>query len=528
MSNEINIGILVVHGIGDQKEFGCLKGVAESIVDSLQSEINKGYVEISVDINCAETGTFQSDHPSWQKGKNAPINVHIKPSGYKKNYNLHLREVWWADIDRPQNLGKFIKFWLWGLSLWKTAPLENYPILNDPDKNLENLKWYTSEDEKKASRRIARFEYFLIGLFLILCQPFLFILQKIFISLNINFPVSIIADYMGKLRLYQQAEGSGKNLIEDFNIPPRFSIQRRMINALVRMAISNYDRWYVWSHSLGSIVAYNAFSMPEATLSHYVSHSMWKEIEKWDDKKPSDEQLLRDLDTNNYNTERPKPYRPIWQTKRISRTSLFDKCEGLLTYGSPFWRIADLWPDLVKRNTIHDFKSVFNWYNVLDPSDPVATRIEGLFPENCQEDENKRKPLHPQDIFYRTPSFFLIAHTQYLSTSNFFANLLSKLKTILFFQDISTKNTSLISQLLSWVCYKQEIIENKNNLYDFPLLKNFRKKDKPPISYLRYHQLWRFCWWFFLIFVAFFLFDKIILSPNINYLISKLKNNPIS
>ncbi len=401
--NEINIGILVVHGIGDQKQFDCLKGVAQSIVDSLQSEINEGYVEVSVDINRAETGTFQSLHPAWQQGEKAPINVRIKSSGYKTNCNLHLREVWWADLDRPQNLGKFIQFWLWGLSLWKIPPQEDYPILNDPEKHLEHLQWGDKkENNQKPSRWIARFEYFLIGLFLIVCQPLLFIFKTVLGFLDINIPLTLIADYLGKLRLYQLLENSGKDSIEYINLPPRFSIQRRMINALVRMAISDYERWYVWSHSLGSIVAYNAFSMPEETLSHYVSHSIWEEIEKWD-QNHSDKQLLEEAP--NTNTRRPKPYRPVWQTTRISRKSLFDKCEGLLTYGSPFWRIADLWPDLVKRNKKSDFKSdfksEFNWYNVLDPSDPVATRTEELFPNNSQQGEYK--PLHPKDVYYRTP-----------------------------------------------------------------------------------------------------------------------------
>ena len=284
MCNERNIGILVVHGIGDQKQFDCLKGVAQSIVDSLQSEINNGYCEVSVDINYATTGTFQSLHPAWQDGEKAPINVRIKFSGYKYIYNLHLREVWWADLDRPQNFGKFIKFWFWGLSLWAIPPQENYPTLNDPENNLKDFTWEENEHNQKLRSRLwARFEYFLIGIFLLVCFPILFIIKQLLRLFDVNIPLTIIADYIGKLRLYQQAANSGKELVEDFHNPPRFSVQRRMINALVRMAISNYDRWYVWSHSLGSIVAYNAFSMPEATLSHYVSHSMWEEINKWDE-----------------------------------------------------------------------------------------------------------------------------------------------------------------------------------------------------------------------------------------------------
>lgn len=105
MSNEINIGILAVHGIGDQKQFDCLKGVAQSIVDHLQSEIDSHHVEVSVDINYATTGTFQSLHPAWQDGEKPPINVRISFSGYDKVFNLHLREVWWADLDRPKNFG---------------------------------------------------------------------------------------------------------------------------------------------------------------------------------------------------------------------------------------------------------------------------------------------------------------------------------------------------------------------------------------------------------------------------------------
>lgn len=495
-NNEINIGILVVHGIGDQKQFDCLRGTAQSIVNSLKSEIDSGYVEVSVDINRATTGTFQSPHPAWQDGEKASINIRIKPNGrYSKIYNLHLREVLWADLDRPQNISKFIKFWFWGLSLWAIPPQDsNLPILNDPDKNLKDLSWdEDSEDrnlKKNLSRRLARLEYSLIGLFLIVCQPILFVVKTIFRLADWDIPLTIIADYVGKLRLYQTAANSGKDLIEDIGNPPRFSIQRRMINALARMAISDYDRWYVWSHSLGSIVAYNAFSMPEATLSHYITEQMWEEITAFDLVHANSEQLLHDINDND--KRRPRPYRPVWQQQRISKKTLFSKCEGLLTYGSPFWRIADLWPDLVKRNIKADFQPNFNWYNVIDPSDPVATRIAELFPNNPEQQQDDKslktlQSLHPQDIFYRTPKPFLLAHTSYLSSSQ------------------KNKN-SLINQLYLWATEDKKL----NGLSPWEIFhKNVPEKELRR-WYLRYHQVWRFVWWFGLIFLFYTLFLNII------------------
>ncbi|MDJ0689215.1 MAG: hypothetical protein QNJ41_11960 [Xenococcaceae cyanobacterium MO_188.B32] len=540
MSDEKNIGILVVHGIGDQKQFDCLKGAAQSIVDYLQSEINSGYVEVSLDINRATTGTFQSLHPPWQDGKEAPINLRIKPTGRDSEiYNLHFREVWWADLDRPQNFFKFLEFWFWGLGLWAIpAQDHNLPILNDPENDLNDLSWDENQGDRNykkiISRLLARLEYALIGLFLIICQPILFVLKTVLRLLDWDVPLTIIADYVGKLRLYQRPANSGQDLIEDFGNPPRFSIQRRMINALVRMAISDYDRWYVWSHSLGSIVAYNAFSMPEATLSHYVSRSMWEEIEEWDFKQllivnlyvllirnglyqfgslllrqdqrlyqddPFHKKLLRDLDTNESNTGRPKPYRPVWQTKKISRKSLFAKCEGLLTYGSPFWRIADLWPDLVKRNTEADFQLNFNWYNVIDPSDPVATRIKELFSghSHSQFNTTTHKSLYPEDVFHRTPLSFLFAHLSYLSSS---------------------KKDSLISQLWRWVSEDKKISQNNDNLYGGSPLRYFWQHLQENTNtfkkfYLLYHQVWRYIWWFVLIIVSYLVLDLIwvVLTP---------------
>jgi hypothetical protein len=519
-SEEINIGILVVHGIGDQKQFDCLRITAQSIVNYLKSEINSGYVEVSLDINRATTGTFQSPHPAWQDGEKASINIRIRPTGSSKIYNLHLREVWWADLDQPQGIGKFIQFWFWGLSLWAIPPQDSsLPILNDPDKHLEDLSWDKDLEDrkfkKKSSRIFARLEYALIGLFLIICQPILFVIKTILRLADWNVPLTIIADYVGKLRLYQRPANSGADLIEDLGNPPRFSIQRRMINALVRMAISDYDRWYVWSHSLGSIVAYNAFCMPEATLSHYVSHSLWEEIESWDNLNLN-RGLLQDLDQrdllfNNVpikfwfmllnidvlagilflrksqNNKRPKPYRPVWQTKRISRKSLFAKCQGLLTYGSPFWRITDLWPDLVKRNIQPDFQPDFRWYNVIDPSDPVATRIAELFPNNSEQEQNY-KFLHPQDIFYRTSKPFLFAHISYLLNP----------------QENSQEN-SLISQLYRWATEDKKL----NSLSPWEILQKNVPEKEIKTWYLRYHQVWRFIWWFGLIYVSYLFLDGV-------------------
>jgi hypothetical protein len=77
----------------------------------------------------------------------------------------------------------------------------------------------------------------------------------------------IIVSYVGDVKLYQQDFWvRGDPPVSDRLHWPRVAIRRRAIHAMVEIAQSDIDRWYVLAHSLGTVVAFNALTETEHSL----------------------------------------------------------------------------------------------------------------------------------------------------------------------------------------------------------------------------------------------------------------------
>ena len=260
--------------------------------------------------------------------------------------------------------------------------------------------------------------------------------------MGFNVKPDILVDFLGDVKLYQQRVRTGMGpLVElgkrkrgetdsgkpDLKAPPRFSIRRRVISAMVEMAMEDYQRWYIFSHSLGTVCAFNGLMEADIALPRYLDEKLWQRWCAWCRKKKDlnngeTMEVSRNLsDAEKQAQAKALPLRPSWlspdNTDFIDRRALFHSLDGFLTYGSPISKFARLWPDTVPLNRdlsmFRDRSSGgrFEWVNVLDPTDPVANYI--LPPENQGSDA--LAGLNLKEVPYKAGQLHLLSHTQYLA-----------------------------------------------------------------------------------------------------------------
>ena len=406
------IGILVVHGIGEQRQFEHLEEVVRNIASALQADSSLDSVHVNV--NVSGDAPYRAEQQTW-RGEGIATAIIEVIDEHQKRTNLEFREVWWSDLDEPSSFQTFLSFWGWGLSLWTKPPYDE-PIVGTAEKDMRlpgrtlDNKGQLLPGQKEPLQLWHRLYLFLVSFVILILLPFLWILGRTLRSiLGIEIKPDILVEYLGDVKLYQQDTRERKGpLIDLGRNPPRVSIRRRMVKSLVEMALENYDRWYVLSHSLGTVVAFNGLMETEKALPNYLRQSLW---EKWWYKHPDKIQGQNPL------TEEQKknmlPQRPNWlqDNNIIDRKQLFSNLRGFMTYGSPLSKFAVLWPSIVVLNKDESvFAKDFEWINVFDPTDPVSDYTRFFNSKN-----GKNSPLTPRDIPYKAEQIHLLSHGQYLT-----------------------------------------------------------------------------------------------------------------
>ena len=107
------VGVIVVHGIGEQKRGDHLEEVVRPIVEGLARDDGKRALSQR---RVVVHEPYMGDGPArvqvdvgWQNG-----------DGKYGITEITFHEVHWADINEPNSIGKGLRFWLWGLSAWLT------------------------------------------------------------------------------------------------------------------------------------------------------------------------------------------------------------------------------------------------------------------------------------------------------------------------------------------------------------------------------------------------------------------------
>ena len=392
------IGVVLVHGIGEQRRF---EHLSKEVRDLLAALEDGDSVTTSVGVRETRDSQFGAEAESWRAETEAPVRVEIRCAGRDvdggQRKTLHIHEVWWADLDDKATLWNRIMFWSWGLAMW-------------------NAKRFVRPDPCRAGRMgqpqpckpplefWVRTKLFGFAVVFLLCGISVNVVNAVLKTLRLgHVPGEVLYRYVGDVKLYQDRKRDGKGPLTDLGLPPRFAIRRRMVDALVAAYKQDYDRWYILAHSLGSIVAFNGLMETEHALPNYLREPVWRNL--------LCDLLKTDPDADPMHVTSMMPRRPLWiedDKQVLDRAKLFGRLRGFVTYGSPLDKFAYLWPQIVNINKDNGvFPAGFEWINVYDHTDPVGARLDafkGAFGKNSK----------PTNLAYKAHALLLWSHTRYL------------------------------------------------------------------------------------------------------------------
>lgn len=421
------IGIILVHGIGDHRRFEHLDGEIRPLISAL---VRRGEPKtpspdapprVTVEIIEGSASTLHADQDTWGTESGSPVRVIVDDGGAKKQLNFH--EVWWADVNEPYSLWKQIKFWSWGLSVW-AVPAERKLELDGASRTMKLASFPNWLLENEVLLRLRLFcvcNVFAMAAFSLGAVIFF---AKRLLGFQAPSIVKIFVNYIGAVKLYSQHKRSDGGFLDAYLEPPRVSIRRRMIRAIADVANARYDRWYIFAHSLGSVVAFNGLMENACAMPNYLSHKQFSQLAQPLPKQVNSELAGAARPDDVVTTGKMLPARPLWLKANdvVYRDRLFERFRGLLTYGSPLDKFAAIWPARVPINVeepglpkgLVDADSdrarpAAEWINVYDPTDPVSAKLDAFHPTVAEN-----VLFAPTNYAYAAHWALLLSHLHYL------------------------------------------------------------------------------------------------------------------
>jgi hypothetical protein len=364
------IAVLVVHGIGEQKRFEFLETVASNLYRALRRDPRrraKAYIELRRGDQITR-GADASE--SWHT---APAIVGWQvPAG--EGIEVQFREVYWADLDLPASWRGTFKLLGWALGISGLRFFTDATVGSAAKHGMCE----PSYARKGWARLWVRARLFLVSLLFFYIVISVFLLDWLLlrrISLFNDFR-RLVHNYLGDVKLYQDWFTRNDDRLETVGKKSRVAIRSRMIRALIGTAAQVHggrqseklDGYYILSHSLGTVVAFNGLMETALALPNYLSKEQWTALPA----KLKQRSQAR----------APKmqmPVRAPWlkANDAIHRGRLFDGLEGFVTMGSPLDKFAALWPCIVRINgQAIDARRRVPWINVTDLQDIVGSSID--------------------------------------------------------------------------------------------------------------------------------------------------------
>ncbi len=402
-----NIGLLVVHGMGEQKQLYHLRDTAREIASFVASA--PGVTRFSV-----TDGTGTSDP---RIVIDATLQGSSRAGG--RRVRLHLHEVWWADLGIKGGIRDQLRFWLWGLGQWGAEAITEGTRSSNTTQLMvmpcfPNQR--SREDRPVIRRRVGtHFALFGAAMLALLTAVTWSAAKRLIAFFTRRLPdPSLISLFLGDVMIYEQPVRPGRGSVEDPELPMRSTIRRRIVRGITGMVQRPYDRWFILAHSLGCVPAFNALQETELALPNYLTQAEWTALPaKFKTETPFVAKGAKPI------THPMMPRRPPWLSQKagIARAALFERFAGMVTYGCPLDKFAAIWPRIVclnKQTAV--FQPDCEWINLHDPMDPAAARLDAFTPPARDRAElpNDLKPLEPQNFACRALAVFLLAHIYYL------------------------------------------------------------------------------------------------------------------
>lgn len=189
------IGVLLVHGIGDQNRFEHLHAVAQRLVTTTSQMYGNSNVSVQM-------------LPGIANRSDLSIIIKCSPEHFKV---LDLREMWWRDLGEKATPFSIARFWAWAATFFGTRGRFYYgPCATQPPKN--------SATAHNRIRLLDRFSlFFKITYFFILLLPLRLSILLVNLIPGIR-PINLfrtIFTYMSSVKMYQQRRGKVGGTIED-------------------------------------------------------------------------------------------------------------------------------------------------------------------------------------------------------------------------------------------------------------------------------------------------------------------------
>lgn len=411
------VGLLFVHGIGEQERFEHLRRSVGEL-----AEIVKGEGKRRVTVTDRTKGWKRApDAPEFGPYATAPMTVHLYDQADPDPVvQIDCHEVWWGDLGARTTLSETIGFWWWGLGQW-AAPI--YREL-DPTGMRESrqVRSTTQPQETTADTPLAgeppepeilmprgggKFvEDFWVrarlaaAAFATILSVFSWTLLGKLVGMIARVPfASLLVQYIGDVRVYERRAYPNTGLPSDPGQPLRVPIRRRMVAQMVAMGTHHYAHWGVAAHSLGSVLAYNGLTETGHALPNYLTAKSWAELPGYYKDDPTQRRRKPEK------MHRMMPARPTWLADEdcISRRKIFAGLRCFFTYGSPLDKFAAIWPRIVATpddqaplpapggtaETDHKPRRAFppecRWINLYSDNDPVAGKLDAYQAEGLDE-----------------------------------------------------------------------------------------------------------------------------------------------
>ena len=390
------IGILLVHGVGEQQPGEYVDSFAKVLETAATAEI---------------TGASLTKHVVNRNP--GTIRLGIDPNSNGSKTHIYLHGCDWADLDDPVTLKNRLRFWWWGFSMWNRRGFMT--------PKLAGTKKMSVRDPGPLAK--VRAQLFLAGtVFCAVALVFRIVPQVVF-SIPVigralqtrsklifnkllgNSPLEALVAYVGDVKLYQD-EDRRDAPFERRGEKPRWSIRRRMVRRMIEVAEADYDRWYVAAHSLGTVLAFNGLMETAEALPNYLDRSTVERLRQrqWiDDGTPSQRSAM----------EPPgPPY--VHDRDTLQKDKVFEGLAGFLTFGSPIDKFSTLWPVIVPVDgTPNVFPESFQWVNIYDDLDPVSGSLDQVDVTGMRK--NGGTGRLPTNYGYRNESTLATAHTNYFA-----------------------------------------------------------------------------------------------------------------
>jgi hypothetical protein len=391
MTEPTRIGVLCVHGVGDQRPGAFVEELAEALLSALRRD----------DPARSRVWEIADRNPAVIK-----ISIGPKAKGGRP-VELFLHEVHWADLDdSPSAIGS-LRFWWWGFSQWSRYAPPKFVLKGAQESMItsgapeavgffDRLKLFGAATIVCAAALLIRVLTRALDFVPVIGPGFRWLLGRFR-------PAATIVEYAGDVKLYV-SDAQSRDPLERRHAYPRVAIRRRMIRAMVDVAQSGYERWYVLAHSLGSVVAFNALMETEAALPNYLGAAACARLRQ----EPYGWLHLKD---GSHPPEMMPPRPPhVRQDEVLCRRRLFEKLAGFMTYGSPLDKFYSMWRPIVPINKDLDVLGErFQWINAYEDLDPIGACLNFVESEAIAA----KSRLVPQNYRASTCRWLGIAHIAY-------------------------------------------------------------------------------------------------------------------